>query len=79
MPETISREELEQLIDHRVVTVAEALPEPYFEQERLPAAVNVPHDADRERIEELLPTSRRRSSHTARVSPAGARRSSPYG
>ena len=55
MPETISREELEALINRRAVTVAEALPEAYFDQEHLPGAVNVPHDAERERIEELLP------------------------
>ena len=55
MPETISREELKELIDRRAVTVVEALPGQYFEQEHLPGAVNVPHDAERERIEELLP------------------------
>ncbi|HEV2723284.1 MAG TPA: rhodanese-like domain-containing protein [Thermoleophilaceae bacterium] len=54
MPETISREELKGLIDRRAVTVVEALPGQYFEQEHLPGAVNVPHDAERERIEELL-------------------------
>ena len=55
MPETISREELKELIERRAVTVAEALPEPYFEQEHLPGAVNLPHDAAAEQIEELLP------------------------
>ena len=55
MSERISREELKALIDGRAVTVAEALPEGYFEQEHLPGAVNVPHDAERERIEALLP------------------------
>ena len=55
MPETISREELEQLLDRDAVTAVEALPERYFEQEHLAGAVNVPHDAPRERIEEALP------------------------
>ena len=55
MPKTISREELKQLIDHEAVTAVEALPAGYFEQEHLPGAVNVPHDAGRERIEDMLP------------------------
>ena len=55
MPETISRQELEQLIDRGAVTVVEALPEQYFVKEHLPGAVNVPHDAERERIEAVLP------------------------
>ncbi len=55
MPETISRKELKELIDREAVTVVEALPEGYFEQQHLPGALNVSHDAERGRIEELLP------------------------
>jgi rhodanese-related sulfurtransferase len=55
MPETISRDELEQLVGRGATTVVEALPEQYFAEEHLPGAVNVPHDAPRERIEALLP------------------------
>ena len=55
MPGTISRQELKELIDRNAATVVEALPEGYFEQQHLPGALNLPHDAERERIEELLP------------------------
>ncbi len=52
--ETIGRDELKQLIDNDQVIVVEALGEQYFADAHLPGAVNVPHDASRERIEELL-------------------------
>lgn len=55
MPETIGRDELKRLIDSGAVTVVEALPEQYFAEEHLPGAVNVPHDAPRQRIEASLP------------------------
>jgi rhodanese-related sulfurtransferase len=55
MTDKISRDELKDLIDRDGATVAEALAEQYFEEEHLPGAVNVPHLADEELINERLP------------------------
>jgi rhodanese-related sulfurtransferase len=55
MAETISRDEVKQLIDRGAVTVVEALPEQYFAEQHLPGAVNVPHDAGSDQVEAALP------------------------
>jgi rhodanese-related sulfurtransferase len=55
MTDKISRDELKDLIDRDGATVAEALAEQYFEEEHLPGAVNVPHLAEEELINERLP------------------------
>jgi rhodanese-related sulfurtransferase len=55
MTSKISRDELEELVDRRGVTLAEALAEQYFEEEHLQGAVNVPHLASEELIYERLP------------------------
>jgi rhodanese-related sulfurtransferase len=55
MTDKISRDELKELIDRDGATVAEALDQQYFEEEHLPGAVNVPHLAEKELIEERLP------------------------
>jgi rhodanese-related sulfurtransferase len=55
MTNKINRDELKDLIDRDGATVAEALAEQYFEEEHLPGAVNVPHLAEEELINERLP------------------------
>jgi rhodanese-related sulfurtransferase len=55
MTNKISRDELKDLVDRNGATVAEALGEQYFDEEHLPGAVNVPHLADTELINERLP------------------------
>jgi len=55
MTDKISRDEVKNLIDRDGATVAEALAEQYFEEEHLPGAVNVPHLAEEELINERLP------------------------
>ena len=52
---TITRTELQQLIEAEVVTVVEALPAQYFEQGHLPGAINIPHTEVRELAPALLP------------------------
>lgn len=44
MPTSITRDKLKQLVDHGDVTVVEALPAMYFQQEHIPRAINIPHD-----------------------------------
>ena len=52
----ITRTELQQLIDTGAdVTIVEALPASYFEQEHIPGAINIPHTEVRSLAPELLP------------------------
>ena len=51
MTDTISRDELRELIDRGAVTVVETLGAPYFASGHLPGAINIPH-LD---VEELAP------------------------
>ncbi len=56
MPQTISRDEIKQLLDTGApVTIVEALPEKYFKHSHLPGALNMPHDRTRELAPALLP------------------------
>jgi len=55
MSATITRQELAAEIDAGTVTVVEALGSQYFEQGRLPGAVNVPHTEVAELAPSLLP------------------------
>ena len=52
---TISRTELQSLIEAGTVTVVEALPAEYFEQGHLPGAINIPHNEVRDLAPGLLP------------------------
>jgi rhodanese-related sulfurtransferase len=52
---TITRTELEALIDAGTVTVVEALPAEYYAQGHLPGAINIPHTEVRELAPTLLP------------------------
>ncbi len=50
-PRTITREEVEAMIDAGDAIVLEALPPAHWEQGHLPGALNLPHD----RVDELAP------------------------
>lgn len=52
---TITRTELQTLIDADAVTVVEALPAEYYEQGHLPGAINIPHTEVRNLAPALLP------------------------
>ena len=52
---TISRTELQPLVEAGAVTLVEALPAQYFEQGHLPGAINIPHTEVRELAPALLP------------------------
>ncbi len=52
---TISRDELKQALDGGEVTVVEALPAMYFEQEHIPGAININHDEIDGKAPALLP------------------------
>jgi rhodanese-related sulfurtransferase len=52
---TISRTELQSLIEAGTVTLVEALPASYFDQGHIPGAINIPHTEVRELAPELLP------------------------
>jgi rhodanese-related sulfurtransferase len=52
---TISRDELRNLIEANAVTVVEALPASYYEDAHLPGAINIPHTEVRDLAPELLP------------------------
>jgi rhodanese-related sulfurtransferase len=55
MTELINRQDLERLIDSGSVTVVDALPADYYDQQHLPGAINLV-DADvADRAAELLP------------------------
>src|SRR5690349_9577969 len=55
MTHTITRQELESLVDGRAVTLVDALPASYYDQQHLPGALNlVETDVDL-RAAELLP------------------------
>ncbi len=56
MPETISRDELRQVLERGdAVVLVEALPTSSFDEGHLPGAVNVPHDAPSATVETALP------------------------
>ena len=52
---TITRTEVQALIDAGAVTLVEALPAEYYEQGHLPGAINIPHTEVRELAPTLLP------------------------
>jgi rhodanese-related sulfurtransferase len=52
---TISRTELQPLVEAGAVTLVEALPAEYYEQGHLPGAINIPHDEVRALAPSLLP------------------------
>ncbi len=52
---TISRDELREALDAHEVTVVEALPPMYFEQQHIPGAININHDEIEEKAPRLLP------------------------
>ncbi len=53
---TIGREEIKRRIDaQELMTLVEALPERYYKAERLPGAINIPHDEVRSCAENELP------------------------
>ncbi len=52
---TITRTEVQALIDADAVTVVEALPAEYYEQGHLPGAINIPHTEVRELAPTMLP------------------------
>jgi rhodanese-related sulfurtransferase len=52
---TITRTELQALIDAEAVTVVEALGAEYYEQGHLPGAINIPHTEVRDLAPALLP------------------------
>jgi rhodanese-related sulfurtransferase len=52
----ISREEIQQHLQAKTaVTLVEALPEKYYRDGHLPGAIQIAHDAIRQRAPELLP------------------------
>jgi rhodanese-related sulfurtransferase len=55
MAPKITRHELERLIEKGEVTLVEALPEQYFDQEHLPSAIQVDYEQLEEQAPERLP------------------------
>ena len=55
MPEKITRNELEALVDRGEVTLVEALGEQYFDKEHLPGAIRVDYDQVDHQASERLP------------------------
>lgn len=55
MTSTISRDELKKRIDDRRVTVVDALPANYYDQQHLPGALNLVEDDVDARASALLP------------------------
>jgi rhodanese-related sulfurtransferase len=55
MTELISRDDLAALIEAEQVTVVDALPSTYYDQQHLPGAVNLTHDEVGTRAPGLLP------------------------
>jgi rhodanese-related sulfurtransferase len=51
----IHRDKLEELLDRGEVTVVEALPEQYFDQEHIPGAIQVDYEELEEQAPERLP------------------------
>ena len=51
----ISRDDLQALIGAGTVTLIEALPEPHYDAEHLPGAVNLPGDLTADLAQELAP------------------------
>ena len=71
MPRVITLDELRARLESGdPVTLVEALPPMYYERERLPGAINIPHDE----VDALAPSCSRtatpRSSSTAPAGPA---------
>jgi rhodanese-related sulfurtransferase len=55
MTELITRDELRDAIDRREVTVVDALPASYYNQQHLPGALNLYVEEARDRALEVLP------------------------
>jgi rhodanese-related sulfurtransferase len=55
MVETITREELRELVGAGEVTLVHALPEPYFRKEHIPGALQLDHERVAEQAPERLP------------------------
>jgi rhodanese-related sulfurtransferase len=56
MTKTMTREQINgYLQDNTPMTLVEALPSKYFDAGHLPGAINIPHDAIRNRAPALLP------------------------
>ena len=55
MSATITRQDVAARIERGDVTVAEALPQSYWEDGHLPTAISLPHDADDATIAAALP------------------------
>jgi rhodanese-related sulfurtransferase len=55
MTALITRDELRAAIDNEEVTVVDALPAPYYDQQHLPGALNLFVDQAQERAAEVLP------------------------
>lgn len=51
----ITRDEVCRLLDHRAVTLVEALPQPQYEAEHLPGAANVPGQLDPDTAASIAP------------------------
>ena len=56
MTNTISRDELRDLVDAGAVTVVETLPADYYEDAHLPGAINIPHTEVRALAPRCSPT-----------------------
>ena len=56
MSETITREQIKQNLDsNKPMILVEALPPDYYAAGHLPGAINIPHEAIRNRAPEMLP------------------------
>ncbi len=55
MTKTISRGEVEAGLDAGILTLVDALPEPYYARQHLPGALNLVADDVEDRATELLP------------------------
>lgn len=55
MSRIVTREEVQQAVEHGRAVLVEALPRDYYDREHLPGAINIPHDQVDELAPELLP------------------------
>jgi rhodanese-related sulfurtransferase len=56
MTKSISREDIKSKLNNReAMTLVEALPKKYFDEQHLPGAINIPHDEIRQKAAQLLP------------------------
>lgn len=55
MSRIVTREEVQQAVEHRRAVLVEALPRDYYDREHLPGAINIPHDQVDELAPALLP------------------------